>query len=210
MLVTYICIIAVVAYLMGGINGAITASKRIYKKDIRKYGSGNPGLTNFYRVFGKGGAAIVIIIDVMKTVLPVLLGWWLLGRCGHPLTGRLIAGFFAMLGHAYPVFYNFKGGKTVMAGGTLLILIDWRVALVGWGVFVLMVVLTKYVSLGSMLAGISLPVSLLVFKIGTWYDVLLGALCGGLLVFRHKENIKRLVKGEESKLVFKKEKNKNA
>lgn len=196
--------LAVVAYLLGSINGAIITSKYYYKKDIRDFGSGNAGLTNFYRVFGKYGAALVVVIDIMKSVIPVLLAGWVMGLTGRWADGCAFAGFFAMLGHSYPIYYNFKGGKTVMAGGTIVWFVDWRVGIIVWAIFIIIVIITRYISLGSVIGGIMYPISLAAIGINSWFAVFMVALSGALLVFRHKENIKRIIKGTESKIKFKK------
>ncbi len=196
--------IAVAAYLFGSINGAIITSKYYYKKDIRNFGSGNAGLTNFYRVFGKSGAALVILIDIVKSAIPVLIAGWLMGLTGRWVEGCAFAGFFAMLGHSYPVYYNFKGGKTVMAGGTIVWFVDWRVGIIVWSVFILSVVLSHYISLGSIIGGILYPVSLAVLGVPCWFTITMVSLSGALLIFRHKENLKRIIRGTESKFKFNK------
>jgi glycerol-3-phosphate acyltransferase PlsY len=194
-------ITAVQAYIIGGVNGAIIASKYLYRRDIRELGSGNPGLTNFYRVFGKRGAALMIIIDVAKTLGPVLIGGLLFSRFLHSgLSGRIFAGFFVMLGHAFPLFYNFKGGKTVLAIGVLLFSIDWRVTLLGWGIFVVVLLATRYVSLGAVVGVWGYPIALALFRVGTGRDLVIAILCALLLVVRHSANIKRLINHKESKL----------
>jgi len=200
--------LAVVAYFLGGLNGAIITSRLIYKDDIRKHGSGNAGLTNFFRTYGSRVIVLVLLIDVLKPAVPVILGGMLLESAltfGAPtervILGRTFGGVFAMLGHAYPCLYRFKGGKAVLAGGTAALFIDIRVFAVIMAVFVLVVFLTRYVSLGSVLAGIALPTAFVIFHLGLWSTVL--AFCGGLLVVcRHHGNIARLLKGEERKLSF--------
>lgn len=203
-LVLEFAVAAVFAYLLGGINGAIITSKYFYKKDVRDYGSGNAGLTNFYRVFGKYGLVLVIAIDILKTVIPVLFAGWLLGRSDMWLEGSAFAGFFAMLGHAYSLYYGFKGGKAVMAGGTLVWFVDWRIAIIVWLAFALAVLLTRYVSLGSVAAGVLYPVSMAALGIDYGFALIMVTLSGALLIFRHKDNIKRIIKGNESKLHFRK------
>ena len=198
-LTIYLAITAVVSYLLGGANGSIIASMNFFNKDIRNYGSGNAGLTNFARTFGLKGLVIVVLVDVLKTAVAALLGGWLVGMEGYPEIGKLFAGFCAMLGHVYPVYYRFKGGKAVLSGGTLVWLIDWRVGLVCWSVFLIVVIFTKYVSLGAISCAIFLPLSLLAFRY-SWLEALLGLLCALLLIFAHRENIKRLRDGTESKL----------
>ena len=199
---------AVLSYLSGAVNGAIITSKGYYHKDIRSYGSGNAGLTNFYRVFGAKSAALVIVIDVLKTVVPVLLTELLVKRYGIEKTGGAWSGFFVMLGHAFPVYYKFKGGKTVMAGGTLIFFVDWRVGLIAWGCFLLCVLLTRYVSLGAIAAGIAYPAAVGLLGVGDIYTLILACASGLLLLARHHKNIGRLIRGEESKLRFSKEKKK--
>jgi len=212
---------AVPSYVLGSLNGAIIASKVFFRKDIRDYGSGNPGLTNFYRTFGKSGALLVVLIDVLKTVAPVLFGGWLFAHFTDmvltevgPLHrffdlayfGQALAGFFVMLGHCFPLFYKFRGGKGVMAIGAIVIVIDWRLALISWGVFILVTLLTRYVSLGAMLGSIAFPVSMMLLHIGGLAELNIIILCVLLVIVRHAPNIKRLLKGEESKLKLKRSK----
>ncbi|MCL2126191.1 MAG: glycerol-3-phosphate 1-O-acyltransferase PlsY [Oscillospiraceae bacterium] len=194
---------ALPAYLLGGVNGAIITSMVFYRKDIRKYGSGNPGLTNFYRVFGKGGAILVVAIDVAKSIAPVMFGGWVFSRYfDMKLFGQAITGFFVIMGHCFPVFYNFKGGKGIMAAGAILFIIDWRIAVVSWGTFILIAALTRYVSLGSIIGTALFPPALLVFGIGGLYEFIALLMCALLLIARHQANIRRLIKGEESKFNF--------
>lgn len=192
--------VAVISYLLGGCNTSIVISKYFLRDDVRNHGSGNAGLTNFYRVFGAKKILFVILADVLKTVISVLLGSWLLNlTCGQPMIGKLLGGLFCMIGHMFPAQFEFKGGKGVLAGGTLAIMVDWRVALVVWGFFLFFVLCTRYVSLGSISAGVTFPIAVeLVFQDITY--TLFALLAGGLLVWRHKDNIKRLLHGQESKL----------
>jgi len=202
------------AYILGSVNGAIITSKYLYRKDIRNYGSGNPGLTNFYRVFGKGGALLVILIDAFKTVAPVIFGGWLFGRYTNmalsdiwffgrffqvSLFGQTISGLFVMLGHCFPIFYKFKGGKGVMAAGAILIVLDWRIALVSWGTFIILTAITRLVSLAAMFGAAVFPVVQLFLKLGGFWEIAASIMCVALLIARHEANIKRLIKGEESR-----------
>jgi len=211
-------ITAVPAYLLGSVNGAITASKVFYRKDIREYGSGNPGLTNFYRTFGKSGFLLVVLIDVIKTIAPVMFGGWLFATYTDMLLtevgplhrffdlayfGQVLAGFFVMLGHCFPLFYKFKGGKGIMAIGAIVIVVDWQLALISWGVFIIVALITRYVSLASILGSIAFPVSMLILHVGGLAERNIVILCVILVIVRHIPNIKRLIKGEESKLKLK-------
>ena len=199
-------LVAVVAYLMGCFNGAVIVSKYILRNDVRKHGSGNAGLTNFHRVFGGPLTAVVILCDVLKAVLAVLLGAWaakhlLMDESIVIVLGKYWAALFCLLGHMFPCMFHFKGGKGILSGGTIALMVDWRIALVVWGGFIVLVVLTRYVSLGSVWAGASFPFA-------TWFCfpepiiVVLSFLCGGLVVFMHRANIKRLIQGNENKFSF--------
>ncbi len=198
-LTIFLIITGIVSYFLGGMNGSIIASMNIFNRDVRNYGSGNAGLTNFTRTFGSKGVVLVLIVDILKTIAAVMLGHWLLGMVGFPVIGKLFAGFCAMLGHVYPVYYRFHGGKAVLCAGTLVWLIDWRVALICWIIFIVVVVFTKYVSLGAISGTIFFPIGLWVFDY-SGLEGLIGLLCAFLLVFAHRENIKRLRSGTESKL----------
>ena len=191
-------IIAVVSYLLGGLNGAIIASKTLYRNDVRRHGSHNAGLTNYLRTFGPGGVAIVLLTDVLKSVVAVLFGGWLLGTQGFASTGKIFACFCLMLGHVWPVIYQFRGGKGVLCAGVGVLLVDWRMGLMCWGVFLACVLLTRYVSFGSICCSIFFPIGLIIFGY-PWIDVVLALLCALLLICKHGKNIRRLLKGEESK-----------
>lgn len=201
MTVLFLIIIAICAYFLGGLNGAIIISKLIYHKDIRKFGSGNAGLTNFHRTFGSAAALLVILIDILKTVLGVLIGGALMSIVEQKVIGQLFAGFCLMLGHIYPAFYGFKGGKGVLSAGTMILLIDWRAGLFCWAIFIVIVVFTRYVSLGSMVGSMSGCVFLWMFGYQT-LEGILALLCGLLIVVKHSSNIVRLISGTENKLSF--------
>ncbi len=217
MFLTLCLTVPVVAYLCGGANGAIIFSKLVYHKDIREYGSKNPGFTNFKRVFGPKLAWFVFLFDILKTVVPVLSAAFLFRYFGTDVTedasllwkfGAAYAGIFCMIGHAYPVWYKFKGGKTFSCGAAIVWFIDWRVALVVAGIFLLSLLLvTKIMSLSSCLAALCFPigtltVGLITSSMGTTLYlimVIINFLGAALLIFRHKENLGRLFRGEEKK-----------
>lgn len=191
---------AAACYFLGCFNGAVIVSKYILRDDVRNHGSGNAGLTNFYRTFGGPLTAVVILTDVLKAVAAVLLGSWLLGFI-DPLFGKYWAGLFCLLGHMFPCMFHFKGGKGILSGGAIAIMIDWRIALVVWGGFLVLSILTKYVSLGSVWAGSTFPISTCLI----YHEpviMILSFVIGGLVVWQHRSNIKRLLKGTENKFSF--------
>ena len=208
---------AVAAYFLGCFNGAVIVSKYILRDDVRTHGSGNAGLTNFYRTFGGPLTAVVILTDVLKAVLAVLLSRWLMFHgftiflsaasttALYDAIAKYWAGLFCLLGHMFPVMFKFKGGKGILSGGTIAIMIDWRVALVVWGGFLILAFLTRYVSLGSCWAGFSFPfVSWAVYR--NWLILLLASAGGGVLLWLHRRNIPRLLNGTESKFHLHKKK----
>ena len=202
-LILSMVIAAAASYFLGCFNGAVIVSKYILRDDVRNHGSGNAGLTNFHRTFGGGLTFVVILCDVLKAVIAVLLGSWLFAW--DPLLGKYFAALFCLLGHMFPCMFHFKGGKGILSGGTIALMIDWRVALVVWGGFLILVIVTRYVSLGSLWAGASFPFI-------SWYCfpevrvVVLAFLLGGLVVWQHRGNAQRLIHGTERKLSFHKKK----
>ena len=196
-------VVAVVAYFCGCFNGAVIVSKYILRDDVRNHGSGNAGLTNFHRTFGGPLTAVVILCDVLKAVAALLLSaaifrHFMFDGANILTFAKYWAGVFCLLGHMFPCMFHFKGGKGILSGGTIAIMIDWRVALVVWGGFLILTILTRYVSLGSLWAGASFPFI-------SWYcypDPVIVALafaCGGLVVWQHRGNIQRLLSGTENK-----------
>ncbi len=202
---------AAIAYFCGCFNGAVIVSKYILRDDVRTHGSGNAGLTNFYRTFGGPLTFVVILTDVLKAIVAVLVGVWLTGQL-LPIpdqtaqqTATAMAeywtGLFCLLGHMFPFMFQFKGGKGILSGGTIAIMIDWRVALVVWGGFLILAILTRYVSLGSSSTGITLPIiTWIVYQ--DWLILILSIIIGGLIIFKHRTNLQRLAAGNESKFTF--------
>ena len=197
---------AVIGYFCGCFNGAVIVSKYILRDDVRKHGSGNAGLTNFYRTFGGPLTLVVILTDVFKAIVAILVGMALFRNLVVDdaiivTLGKYWAGLFCLLGHMFPCMFGFKGGKGILSGGAIAIMMDWRIALVVWGGFLILAILTKYVSLGSVWAGASFPFA-------TWYCypypmiVALAFLIGGLVVWQHRGNIVRLIHGNENKFSF--------
>jgi len=194
-------IIAVISYIIGSVNGAILISDLLYHKDIRRYGSGNAGLTNFFRTFGLFGTLIVLAVDVVKSLLAVVVGGLLLSIVGAKETGILFAGFCLMMGHVFPFYYHFKGGKGALCGGVVMFVVDWRVGMCCLVVFLLVVVFLRYVSLGSMTGAIASPIFLLAFG-HSGLNTILGLICALLIIVEHAENIVRLIGGTEPQLTI--------
>ena len=202
-----VLLVMLLSYFFGCFNGSFMVSHFIIRDDVRKHGSGNAGLTNFYRTYGAKYALLVIACDMGKTVAACLLGSFFFRCLGWDGTlGTLLAGLGCELGHIFPVFYGLRGGKGILSGGTIVWMIDWRIGLVGWVGFLLLFLLTKYVSLGSVWAGASFPFA-------TWYFypdpviVLLAFLLGALILWKHRSNIVRLIHGNENKFSVHRKKN---
>lgn len=189
-----------VSYLLGCFNGSVMTSHFIIRDDVRQHGSGNAGLTNFYRTYGARYALCVIICDMGKTVLACLIGGYLMHWVvGDWTLGLLIAGLGCELGHMFPVFFGLRGGKGILSGGVLVLLLDWRVALIAWGLFAVLWLTTRYVSLGSIAATASMPVSVFFLLGHNWLYTVLSAAIAALVIWCHRGNIQRLLTGTEKK-----------
>ena len=189
-----------VSYLLGCFNGSVMTSHFIIRDDVRQHGSGNAGLTNFYRTYGARYALCVIICDMGKTVLACLIGRYLMHWVvGDWTLGLLIAGIGCELGHMFPVFFGLRGGKGILSGGVLVLLLDWRVALIAWGLFAVLWLTTRYVSLGSIAATASMPVSVFLLMGHNWLYTVLSAAIAALVIWCHRGNIQRLLTGTEKK-----------
>ena len=185
----------VVPYFLGSINFGIIISKLFHGEDIREYGSGNAGMTNMLRTYGKRDAAITLIGDALKAVVAVILGRILFG-----ISGGYVAGLTCILGHAFPCYYKFKGGKGVVVTAATIAVIDWRIFLVLLGIFILVVAFSKCISLGSVCGMLVFPLLVQVWDRGLSINVLLSCLISALVIFLHRGNIKRIYNGTESKL----------
>ena len=194
--------IAFCAYLCGCFNGAVIVSKYILRDDIRNHGSGNAGLTNFYRTFGGFLTLVVILCDVLKAVLAIWIAADIVNTPAEAIIlAKYWAGLWCLLGHMFPCLFHFKGGKGILSGGTIAIMIDWRIALVVWGGFLVLAVVTRYVSLGSCWAGASFPFATW-FVYHDWALTLLAVFIGGLILYMHRGNIHRLLTGTENKFTL--------
>ncbi len=197
-----ILLVCVLGYLLGNINGAILLSKLVEKDDVRRHGSGNAGFTNFFRSYGKANSLFVILIDGLKAAAACLLGSWLLGKYGYRTEGMLLGGLAATLGHDFPALLGFHGGKGIVCGFAAALATDWRIALIMLLVFCLAYLPTKYVSLGSILGAACFFVCFALFYPGRPFVLILSGILAGLAIFLHRENIRRLIKGQERKTDF--------
>ena len=198
-----ICLVG--GYLLGSLNTSVIVSK-IKGQDIRTAGSGNAGATNTLRVMGKGVAAFVLLCDIVKAVLAVLLArlsFHFFPSADYAYLGELLAGFGAILGHNFPLYFGFRGGKGVATSFGAILILDWRIALIILTIFIVVVALTRYVSLASSLAAVGVVVSACFLHQSLW-EMLAFAAMGVLCILRHKKNIRRLMDGTENKLGQKK------
>ena len=192
-------LIFLAAYLLGNLNGAIVVSRLIAHEDVRTKGSGNAGLTNFTRNYGSHSSIYVIAIDVGKAVLGCLLGGLLLKQYGLYVEGVALGGLGVILGHDFPALLGFKGGKGILSGVTVALMMDWRLGLLVFGIFLAAYLATGYVSLGSVLSSGSFGFFYAFFHWEHTFAVIVGFILSFLIVWMHRANIVRLVKGQERK-----------
>ena len=190
----------VIPYLLGSLNASIIISKLFYHDDIRKYGSGNAGTTNMLRTYGKKPAAFTLLFDMLKGALSMVFGILVFGNVAF----GSIAGLFAVIGHMFPCFSHFKGGKGVATSAAVILMTNPIVFLILVTAFVIIVVGTKMISLGSVMCVLLYPLILFNFSVYKTWDVIVSFIIMGLVVFMHRANIKRIWEGKESKISFKK------
>lgn len=214
----------VIAYLLGSINWAIIITRWFSHRDIRKLGSGNAGATNVLRSQGVLPACLTMLGDLGKGVLSVLIGGWLLTKLNLSgsvapewrtfspeaanLIGRYFGGLCCVIGHLFPIFYGFRGGKGVMATLGMLFVLDWRIAVLGLVLFLVTVLISRMVSLGSVLAASYLPILTLIFRL--WVDemstnavifcVVLSSLIAAIIIWKHGDNMRRIAEGTERRI----------
>ena len=218
MLILAILISAVLSYLLGSFNSSILVVRLLKHQDIREFGSHNAGLTNTLRCFGKGCAALTLVGDLAKGIVAVLLSKGICELLGTGLTAQndvhfigYIAGIFALLGHVFPIYYHFKGGKGVLVGVSVFLGIDWKVFLCLIVIFAVVLAISKYVSLSSIIAAACCPVVTFLFQFWQrgdlpmwylWLNTGLAALMGAWVIYMHRTNIQRLKAGNENKFSF--------
>jgi glycerol-3-phosphate acyltransferase PlsY len=196
----------VLGYLLGSLNTAVIVG-RLYGKDISKHGSKSAGLTNALRVLGRAAAAVVLVGDIAKGIAACLiglsLGVYVYSGEAKDCVSLLAAGAGAVMGHNWPVYFAFKGGKGMLTAAAVMLMIDWRMTLISFGFFVIVVALTRYVSLGTLCAAVFfVAISFLpVFEKTAYFHAFAG-LIAVTIIFKHRENIQRLLSGTENKLSF--------
>ena len=210
---TYI-IIAVIAYLIGSINFSIILSKRMAGFDIREKGSGNAGTTNMLRAVGKKAAVITLICDILKGVVSILIAV-LAGKIIKNLDNALLvqlAGIFVIIGHTFPVFFKFKGGKGIATALGVLLMINWQIGLICLIFALVLMALTKMVSVGSIAAAILFPILaafidqnyIVPTSNSNWSYLVFSIIVALLVIFNHRANVQRILNGTENRLSFKK------
>ena len=206
--IIYTITVGVIAYLIGSINSSILISRAVMGKDIRTSGSGNAGATNMLRTMGKKYAIITLVIDILKGVVALLLAKLAI-HLGAGNVAMYVSGVAVVVGHNFPVFFGFKGGKGVATSLGVVLLLDWKIGLITLLIAIAIMALTRYVSLGSIVAAVVFMIlQIISMAVNGEFDItrlICVIILGGLLIVRHRANIARLIKGEENKLGHKKE-----
>ena len=219
MIVKYL-LIAVISYLLGSLNFSIILLRAVARKDIRESGSGNAGATNMLRTYGKHFAVLTMLGDILKVALAILIAFVILGApleylfkiaenkefAATMINYKEFAGFFCVLGHIFPLYFKFKGGKGVAACTGMVILVDWRIALILFVIFVLTILISKMISLGSIVIAVLYPVLIAVFY-QNLFLILIAVLFAAIVIAAHRANIKRILNGTENKLTNEKKHN---
>jgi glycerol-3-phosphate acyltransferase PlsY len=204
----YIAIV-IIAYAIGSINFSVIFSRKFAGFDVREKGSGNAGTTNMLRTVGKKAAVITLVCDILKGIVSILIAL-LIGYFVKDVNKAIlvqIAGFFAIFGHTFPIFFEFRGGKGVATALGVILLTNWQIGLICLAFALILIIITKMVSLGSIMAAILFPV-LTIFIQTNYIEpgnyIIFGIAVGLLVVFNHRKNLKRILEGNENKISFKK------
>ncbi len=196
-------IAAAAGYCIGSISPAIILSQTLYRTDVRKYGSHNAGFTNFNRIFGAKHSWMVFALDFLKAALvSALFGWLFIRNGGLYQIGTTFSGLFALIGHAWPIWHHFMGGKCVSVIFAVGMITDWRATTIAFGIFIIVILLTRYMSLATILGVFSEPFLLALFGVEHPAVLVLMSAMVLLVILRHHQNIGRLIHGTESKFSF--------
>jgi glycerol-3-phosphate acyltransferase PlsY len=207
-MVAYI-LVAIIAYLIGSISFSVIISKKMAGFDVREKGSGNAGSTNVLRSVGKKAALMTLACDVLKGVVAVLIAFIVgkIAKNANPAILVQIAALFAVIGHTFPVFFNFKGGKGVATSLGIVILLNWQIGLICLVFALALMVVTRMVSLGSISAAVLFPVLTIFIKehyLVSGNYVIFGILLAAFVIYNHRANVQRILAGTENKLSFSK------
>jgi glycerol-3-phosphate acyltransferase PlsY len=207
--VIQILLCTIIPYLLGSINTAIIISKKVYKQDIRDFGSGNAGMTNMHRTYGTKAALLTLAGDCGKQIVSIFFASFIYGR-----EGAYLAGMFCMLGHIAPIYYKFKGGKGVLTAATLILFLNPVVFVVVFAIFVIVVALSRFISLGSILSAFAYPGILYMYmqfeKNIEGFPMVASTVIAFVVIFMHRSNISRLANGKENKLCLTKKQKEQA
>lgn len=206
-MVAYI-IIGIIAYLIGSVNFSVLISKKMAGFDVREKGSGNGGTTNVLRTVGKKAAALTLIADILKGVVAIFIAW-VVGKfvdCNSAILVQ-IAALGVVIGHTFPVFFGFKGGKGIATSLGVLLLLNWEIGLICLIFAISLMAVTRMVSLGSISAAVLFPILTIFIKEHYLVEgkyLIFGIIMAGFIIFNHRSNVKRILDGTENKLRFKK------
>lgn len=207
MIAVKLIIAGFLSYLLGSVNFGIILSRKLEQDDVRTHGSGNAGSTNMLRNYGKKLAFITIIGDMAKVAVAILIARLIVGDLfydEHTIVLKSFAGLFCVMGHIFPCYFSFKGGKGVATCGGMVFMIDWRIALILLAVFFITLLITRWVSLGSILMALLYPI-LIYFFYKSLLIILIAAIFALIILIAHRQNITRIFNGTESKISFKKQ-----
>lgn len=217
MIAGLVCIaVAILSYLLGSLNFGVILSKGIEKDDIREHGSGNAGTTNMLRNYGKKLAVFTILGDMIKVAIAIGLSFLIVkltnvydliseANVDADMLIKSFSGFFCVLGHIFPCFFKFKGGKGVATAGGMVFIVDWKIALILLAIFIIIVAVTKYVSLGSIIIALLYPILIYLFY-KSFVLTIIALIFTLIVIVAHRSNIKKLINHSENKINFKKSK----
>lgn len=213
-MVPYI-IISVISYIIGSINFSVIISRKIAGFDVREKGSGNAGTTNILRTVGKKAAILTLVCDILKGIVAIVLAI-LIGHFVEDIDSSILvslAGVFVVIGHTFPVFFEFRGGKGIATSLGVLLLVNWQIGLICLVFSLTIMAITKMVSLGSIMAAILFPILTIFINSNYIVDsenggrmsyIIFGIVMATIVIFNHRANLKRIMNGNENKLNFKK------
>lgn len=209
---TYI-LIAIIAYAIGSINFSVLISRKMAGFDVREKGSGNAGTTNVLRTVGKKAAALTLLCDILKGIVSIVIAI-IIGKFAKEVSPAIlveIAAFFVALGHTFPIFFEFRGGKGVATSLGVILLVNWKIGLICLVFGIALIAITRMVSLGSISAAVLFAVLTLFIRDGyvagiefEFSFVVFGIVLAALVIFNHRSNLKRIISGTENKLSFSK------